>query len=51
MKEMKNSWKIYTPVEQRPTKKLNKYNIDNIFAVTLRDSGEVALIDGDKGNY
>ncbi|MCB1662725.1 MAG: c-type cytochrome [Pseudomonadales bacterium] len=47
MKEMKNSWKIYTPVEQRPTKKLNKYNIDNIFAVTLRDSGEVALIDGD----
>jgi hypothetical protein len=23
------------------------YNIENIFAVTLRDSGEVALIDGD----
>ena len=27
--------------------KQNKYNIDNIFAVTLRDAGEVALIDGD----
>src|SRR3546814_13220956 len=26
---------------------MNDYNIDNIFAVTLRDSGEVALIDGD----
>ena len=27
--------------------KQNNFNIDNIFAVTLRDSGEVALIDGD----
>lgn len=50
MQEMKNSWKVYVPVEQRPTKKMNKYNIDNIFAVTLRDSGEVALIDGDSKN-
>ena len=47
MKEMKDTWKVYVPVEERPTKKMNKYDIDNIFAVTLRDSGEVALIDGD----
>jgi nitrite reductase (NO-forming)/hydroxylamine reductase len=47
MKEMMDTWKVYVPVEDRPTKKQNKYDIDNIFAVTLRDSGEVALIDGD----
>jgi len=47
MKEMKDSWKVLVPVEKRPTKQMNKYNLDNIFAVTLRDSGEVALIDGD----
>lgn len=47
MEQMKASWRLTVPVEERPTKKLNKYNIDNLFAVTLRDSGEVALIDGD----
>jgi nitrite reductase (NO-forming)/hydroxylamine reductase len=47
MKEMKDSWKVIVPPAQRPTKKLNRYNIANIFSTTLRDSGEVALIDGD----
>jgi nitrite reductase (NO-forming)/hydroxylamine reductase len=47
MAEMKNSWKVIVPPEKRPTKKLNNYNIANIFSTTLRDSGEVALIDGD----
>ncbi|KAB2897977.1 MAG: nitrite reductase, partial [Dokdonella sp.] len=47
MPEMRNSWKVLVPVEQRPTKKENNYNIDNFFAVTLRDAGEIALIDGD----
>jgi len=47
MKEMKATWKVIVPVGQRPTKKMNSYNIDNIFSTTLRDSGEVALIDGD----
>jgi nitrite reductase (NO-forming)/hydroxylamine reductase len=47
MPEMKASWKVNVPVDQRPTKKMNDYDIDNIFAVTLRDSGQVALIDGD----
>ena len=32
---------------QRPTKQMNKLDIDNLFSVTLRDSGEIALIDGD----
>ncbi|RPI44994.1 MAG: nitrite reductase [Betaproteobacteria bacterium] len=47
MKEMEASWKVQVPVEKRPTKKMNAYNIDNLFSVTLRDSGEIALIDGD----
>ncbi|MGL4410414.1 MAG: cytochrome D1 domain-containing protein [Zoogloea sp.] len=47
MKEMKDTWKIIIPPEKRPTKKMNDYNISNIFSTTLRDTGEVALIDGD----
>ncbi len=47
MAEMKNTWKVTVPVDQRPTRKMNNYNLDNIFSVTLRDAGEVALIDGD----
>ena len=47
MKDMENTWKVVVPVEQRPKKKMNSYNIENIFSVTLRDSGEIALIDGD----
>jgi nitrite reductase (NO-forming)/hydroxylamine reductase len=45
--QMKQTWKIMIPPEKRPKQKENKYNIDNIFATTLRDTGEVALIDGD----
>ncbi len=47
MKEMKATWKVIVPPEKRPKKKENKVNLDNLFSVTLRDSGEVALIDGD----
>ncbi len=47
MAQMKQTWKVIIPPEKRPTKKMNRYNIDNIFATTLRDTGEVALIDGD----
>lgn len=46
LKEMKESWKVFVPVAQRPTKKMNNLDIDNLFSVTLRDAGEVALIDG-----
>jgi len=45
--EMKATWKVIVPPGQRPTKKENSYNLDNIFSTTLRDAGEVALIDGD----
>lgn len=47
LKDMEATWKEIIPVAKRPTKKMNKYNIANIFSTTLRDSGEVALIDGD----
>jgi nitrite reductase (NO-forming) / hydroxylamine reductase len=47
IKEMEATWKDIVPVAKRPTKKMNNYNIANIFSTTLRDSGEVALIDGD----
>jgi nitrite reductase (NO-forming)/hydroxylamine reductase len=50
MKEMKASWKVLIPVKDRPQKKMNKYNIENIFSVTLRDAGQVAIIDGDSKN-
>jgi nitrite reductase (NO-forming) / hydroxylamine reductase len=46
MKEIKASWNVVVPPEKRPTKKMNDLDIDNLFSVTLRDSGEVALIDG-----
>ena len=47
MAQMKGSWKVLIAPDKRPTKKENKYNIENIFSTTLRDTGEVALIDGD----
>jgi len=47
LKEIKTSWKILVPVSERPKKKMNKLDLDNLFSVTLRDAGEVALIDGD----
>jgi nitrite reductase (NO-forming)/hydroxylamine reductase len=47
LEQMKQSWKVIIPPAQRPTKKMNSYNISNIFSTTLRDTGEVALIDGD----
>lgn len=47
MKEMETSWKVLIPADQRPKKKGNNLNLDNLFSVTLRDAGQVALIDGD----
>ena len=46
LKQMKESWKVLIPVDKRPTRKMNDLDIDNLFSVTLRDAGEVALIDG-----
>ncbi len=47
IKDMMATWKEIIPVSQRPTKKMNGYNLANIFSTTLRDAGEIALIDGD----
>ena len=46
LKKMKDSWQVMVPPEKRPTKKMNDYDIENFFAITLRDAGKVALIDG-----
>lgn len=45
--EMRESWKVLVPEADRPTAPQHDRNIDNFFIVTLRDSGEVAVIDGD----
>jgi nitrite reductase (NO-forming)/hydroxylamine reductase len=47
MAEMKETWKVVVPPEQRPTKQMNDLNLENLFSVTLRDAGQIALIDGD----
>jgi nitrite reductase (NO-forming)/hydroxylamine reductase len=47
MKEMKESWKVLVPESERPTKPMHNRNIENFFIVTLRDAGEIAIIDGD----
>lgn len=46
MPEMKASWKLIVKPEDRPKKKMNDIDIDNLMSVTLRDAGQVALIDG-----
>ncbi|WP_323005940.1 cytochrome D1 domain-containing protein [Pseudorhodobacter sp.] len=46
MPEMLATWKVFVKPEDRPTEKMNDINIDNLFSTTLRDSGEIALIDG-----
>jgi nitrite reductase (NO-forming)/hydroxylamine reductase len=47
IKQMEASWKVLVPPGKRPKKQMNKVNLSNLFSVTLRDAGEVALIDGD----
>ena len=46
MPEMKNSWEVVVAPEDRPTEKMNDIDIENLMSVTLRDAGQVALIDG-----
>ncbi|WP_439328575.1 cytochrome D1 domain-containing protein [Atopomonas hussainii] len=47
LNDMKDSWKLLVPKDQRPKKQLNKVNLKNVFAITLRDAGKLALVDGD----
>lgn len=44
--EMKESWKVFVKPEDRPTKQMNDLDLGNLFSVTLRDDGKIALIDG-----
>lgn len=46
MEEMRKTWKVLIPVDQRPTKQMNNLKLDDLFSVTLRDTGQVALIEG-----
>ena len=47
MPDMKASWKLMVKPEDRPTEPQHDRNMMNFFAVTLRDAGQVAIIDGD----
>ena len=47
LKDMQDSWKLIVAVKDRPKKQMSKVNLKNMFAVTLRDAGKLALIDGD----
>ncbi|NWK78903.1 nitrite reductase [Aquitalea sp. LB_tupeE] len=46
MKDMLATWKVLIPPEKRPTHKENNLDVANLFSVTLRDAGQIALIDG-----
>jgi nitrite reductase (NO-forming)/hydroxylamine reductase len=45
--DMKATWKVLVAPKDRPKKPQHARDIDNFFSVTLRDSGQVAIIDGD----
>ena len=46
LEEMKKSWRVHLPVDKRPLRPENDWDLDNLFSVTLRDAGQIALIDG-----
>jgi nitrite reductase (NO-forming)/hydroxylamine reductase len=45
--EMQASWNVLVPVDQRPDSPQHGRNTESFFVVTLRDAGQVAIIDGD----
>ncbi|MBD3647610.1 MAG: c-type cytochrome, partial [Pseudomonadales bacterium] len=46
MPQILASWNVIVPPEDRPSKPQHDYDTDDMFSVTLRDSGQVAIIDG-----
>lgn len=46
LEEMKKNWKVIVPPDKRPKKPEHKRDWQDFFAVTLRDAGQVAIIDG-----
>jgi nitrite reductase (NO-forming) / hydroxylamine reductase len=49
LEQMTASWNLFVPPDQRPKAPETDRNWQNYFVVTLRDAGQVAIIDGD--NY
>jgi nitrite reductase (NO-forming)/hydroxylamine reductase len=47
MGQMKETWKLFVPADKRPAAPQHKRDWEDFFAVTLRDAGQVAIIDGD----
>ena len=47
LEQMKASWKEFVPPANRPTSPQTTRDWQNYFIVTLRDAGQVAIIDGD----
>lgn len=46
LEEMKETWTVFVKPEDRPTKQMNDLDLENLFSVTLRDDGKIALVDG-----
>lgn len=47
MEQMKTTWKVFVAPDDRPTEPQTTRNWENYFSVTLRDAGQIAIIDGD----
>ena len=47
LEQMRDSWKLFTPVAARPTAPQTDRDWENFFGIILRDAGKVAIIDGD----
>jgi nitrite reductase (NO-forming) / hydroxylamine reductase len=47
LEQMKASWQVIIPVAERPDAPQTARDWQNYFIVTLRDAGQVAIIDGD----
>lgn len=47
LEQMKDTWKVYVEPEDRPAAPETDRDWQNYFIVTLRDAGQVAIIDGD----
>ena len=46
LKQMKDTWKVFVEPDKRPKKPEHNRDWENFFSVTLRDAGQVAIIDG-----
>ncbi|MGQ9489738.1 MAG: cytochrome D1 domain-containing protein [Anaerolineae bacterium] len=45
--QMKETWRVLLPPEKRPSAPQHQRDWEDFFAVTLRDAGQVAIVDGD----